>query len=870
MSDKFDIPFDISLTGEDKIGRFTETLVGVIYKIEAVSKAADKLNAYGSAGAFAAGEMTKGLRSVGEEKEKLGGSKIDSLMGLHEAVALTSKLHSGMMEVVGAVKDQVQGIIKESATFEDIMSGMKFAFGNKADSVFEQVKKDAADLTFTLQEVGDLAKSLGTMKINPFGGVTAESQLFKSKTGENIRALSVLQDTADAAGKKTEDLTIAIRNAMGGQWTSLATRFDIPKVKINEWRKSIDKLAEPQAKYNKLVEELAKMFGGAGALKTDNFNKITAQLPDLLQQLKGATGAEGLKVITQAIKEVVIALTDLVKDKTVTDGLSNAFMLIANSMAFGIRAGADLIRTVQSFLKLYPEVPKYALGFLAVGTAATVATTAILGVVTAAIALGGVVAAIGLSTFLVGALVVVPAVAATFVALGMAVTSAIAIWQMFDDNAESTTYTMENIRLVFNAVREAINNWGTDTVSISHETNDALKKAGMLETFGGVIRMLSQIESFIDGVAKGFRGSLKGSMDSVKVALVSLIENLEILGRSFGYTIGSGRQELDSAASAGEAFGAAVGGALKFVVDLTADAINVVADLSAGFQEVAEDVSDIYVGVVLVKNGIAIAGNFIGAMLMIPLEFVLNVVLNIFNVLKDIATLNFGKIWDHLTEYDSSGFKFFAKNIGDDLDNIEKAETRAGKLTDKAAQMAAHTAQAKADLAARKEAEEKKASAWEALIPAGMKKEQLSVDMINDLKAQQKYQEGEEAKNRIEKSKMSAIDWKNREEAAAAIAVKPEGKRTKAEQEMYLQTMQLRGDLPVPPKTASTPVDWSYADMRQPQPSDEAGPTISKLEATTNVTANVVLNDRVLAEALMPVIKEEFERAGYTPAGAAP
>lgn len=464
-----------------------------------------------------------------------------------------------------------QEIVKEAAAFQDIESSLKFSFGaDKWGAVFEDVKKDAANLTFSLAEVSELAASLGRMKINPFGGDKAEDQQFMSRTGQKVRALEILQDTADAAGKKTEDLTIAIRNAMGGQWTSLATRFDIDKNVINKLKKETAGLAEPQEKYNALIKQLGVMFGGAGALKTENWTKIAAQVPDLVQQLKGAIGADGLKLMASALKEFVTALTGLVKNKDAVGGLADAFTLIARGFAAIIRFGAMAVETFGAFAGKAPWVWKIGMFFIAVKVAIA---AAIVAATTFAGALAAVVAAMSFTTWpimlaaLAGFVAFLPgvlALGAAFVGVAAAAKFGAEILTSSWGAGNSTISGMEKIKLVLTAIGELMDSYDGRTAKMSAKTADALQKGGLMGAVKDIYKVFHRARR---GIAI-FQDALDGGAKALAPTFLPMLDEMKKLVIDLAMAFGLVPKDMDKGRTGMDSFKTAALASAKAIIDM--------------------------------------------------------------------------------------------------------------------------------------------------------------------------------------------------------------------------------------------------------------------------------------------------------------
>lgn len=654
---------------------------------------------------------------------EVAGSGLQSLNQIENKIdSIAARAASIGNQSMGGLVEGFKDVVKEAATFQDIESSLEFSFGKqKWKGVYEDVKSDAAKLTFTLAEVADLAASLGKMKINPFGGENKADQEFMSRTGEKIRALEVLQDTADAAGKSTQDLTVAIRNAMSGQWVSLATRFDIPKEKIDAWKKEINKLGTPQEKYNLLVSKLAMDYGGAGKLKEANYNKVSAQIPDILQQIKGGAGAAGLKVIAAELKNFVDALGDLAKDKDTMKALSDAFTLMAKAAAAGLKVATGLIRGLQMALSMFPQAPTV----LAIGAALTVLAGTIAATTAAIVGLGFAVTSIGLVPVLatVGAsLVLIVGVLGTLTAGVMLAASAFEVW---GEGSNGVAGSFERLKVILGAVQEALQNWSGETTYITEETKNRLDDIGVGDTFLEIVGALQRVKSFSEEVANGFMKEWKTVSAPIKQSLLALWDTVKIVATAFGSMFGGAKTDLQGVKTEGEGFGEAMAQALGFIAEGLTWAIGLVRDLLADFNSTMNTIADIYITIMSVWNVLQIVVDIVGGALYIavmtvvaPFRMVYEAVLGISDIIGgiidafktgDVSKFTDGlrsgaghaeKMKDSIFDIGRAAVKT-GEWIGKDIEDIGKAEAKADKMRNFGARMEANMA----DAAARNQAD---------------------------------------------------------------------------------------------------------------------------------------------------------------------
>ncbi len=456
-------------------------------------------------------------------------------------------------------------IIGDAALFEDTASSMRFAFGSEWESVMDKVKRESAKLTFTFQEVSELAASMGRMDINPFGTSAEKLDIFKSKTGEMVSALEVLQDTADAVGKSTGDLTASIRNAMAGDWVSLQDRFDIPRESIKEWRKEIDKTTDKQEKYNILVAKLAEMFGGAGKEKAMNWNKAIAQVPDLLQQLRAGVGEAGLKVLTKEVFGFVDALKELVTDKEAVKALSDAFLMVAEAVGFVIRLGAKVVIWIKDILKAAPWLPKLAIGFTLIAVAASALLGVLLGIVSTLLVAAGTIAMVGAKAMLVAAgisialLPVLLAVAAGAALIGLLF---YAIGQNIQKGMGGTSLTLlEKVKLVLEGIGELLGSYDGKTGKLSEGMAEKLRKAGLLEFVTDLFKIYHRVRTFFSS----FIDTLSMIGDLLAPVILPMLEELKLAFFEFTDALGITNTKTKAAGSDTKSW-AEAGKALALVI----------------------------------------------------------------------------------------------------------------------------------------------------------------------------------------------------------------------------------------------------------------------------------------------------------------
>jgi hypothetical protein len=420
-------------------------------------------------------------------------SQLESMAGRFSAMADSIKAKG---------KEFITDIITETATFQDTQADLKFAFGNNWENVYEQVLQDSAKLTFSFQDVAQLASGLGRMKINPFGGLDESQQKFLSKTGQTVRALEIIQDAADASGRDSSRFMFSLREAISGDMKSIRDALDLPKTVTEKWKKEVDKLTDSQAKYNYMIKELGAMYGGAGALKAQNYNKIMAQIPDLLQQLKAGAGAEGLKLLTADINEFVGALSDFVKNPENIKALREAFVVLITPVRLAVQLATYLMGVLADIFKMAPWLPKLAAGFIAVVGSLMLVAAVGAGVAMTLASIVTFMTAIGAEAIAVGTIISIalaPLIAISLLGLMSMVMLIKAVGDTGRKELGGTATTLEKIKAVFNAVWELISTFNGKSGQMSQETYAALKKSGMEGFVDNVVKAWLRLSQLWDG-----------------------------------------------------------------------------------------------------------------------------------------------------------------------------------------------------------------------------------------------------------------------------------------------------------------------------------------------------------------------------------
>lgn len=448
-------------------GNARQVLTEVANKLMGVDTATGKIN-----------------ESAGKSAEAWGVVKTRVMDTSESVKGFANKVDEALGSLVDRTAELSKQVFRDAATYEDLGSDLKFAFGDRAESYFAAAEAEAAKLTFSMADVVKVITALNKQKVDIFGSDLENIKTYQSKTGQQITALEVIQDAADAAGRSADRMLFSFREAFSGDWVSMKDALDLSKKDVEEFKKAMAKGNTETEKADILLGKIAARWGGAGALRSENFNKTAMQIPDLLQQINAQAGKPGLKLITTALKGFVDALTELKSNKAAMMALQGFFHVIGAVAGAIIRAATGVVRFATGVLSVVPAVGPLAAGLLLGVVALGGFGLATLTATGAAIALASAILTVEAELLALGA--VVGVVFGGAIIAGTAILSALglvayATAQVFKANYGGVADTFERIKLVMTAVAELYQTYNGTAATMTRGTADALQKNGLLE-----------------------------------------------------------------------------------------------------------------------------------------------------------------------------------------------------------------------------------------------------------------------------------------------------------------------------------------------------------------------------------------------------
>ena len=559
-------------------------------------------------------------------------------MELGKAQNFAQGVAEAMWSSAQAVGQLYGKTVEEAALFQDIESGLKFAFGpGQYERVFENVKKEAIKTSFTLAETAELTRSLGMLKINPFEDSSGKALEFVGRTGEAVSALEVLQDSASATGKSTKSIQVALREFMGGNDVSLARRLDIPLTKVHEWRKETKKAKDVQGEFNILVGKLAGMYGGASAGMKDNWNFLSAQLPDIMQRLLGAMGEGALKAMTPGLKDFIASFMKLTNSDKSMKSLGEAFQVVGTVLGKMMSAAGGLVKIVTAIIELEPHTPLFVAGLLAMAGAAVFFTSTAAVMALGVGVLAASIAALGLTISAVAIVPVLLAGAVAAVAFAGGASLMTGAFLSAQQRASGFTETLTDAKVLFQAFSEAWKNWAGEETAITQESKEALDKRGLTGWFGEVIAWARRAQLYVEGVGRGFAAAFAPVSAVAGQVFDALVDNVTRLLSALGLIAPTTETSTEAAGSAGERMGARISGAVSKVVAVVNTVNGAMSSMFAEAPAVISKLAQVYFWGRLIWNVFQTVGGLIMTAFVTPFVMVYRVALLVYSILEQVV-----------------------------------------------------------------------------------------------------------------------------------------------------------------------------------------------------------------------------------------
>jgi hypothetical protein len=235
------------------------------------------------------------LRALGGEVQRLerqvegvrrggGGGGLLGALGIGAGFAAAQQTFQALGGVLGFVGRAVVGLNAGLEQTTVLFEGLTGSAG-RAQQIVQALRQEAARSPFGDAETIAAGRTLITVSDG-----TTESLLHLVQVSERLAAIDPAQGL--------EGASVALREAMSGDFQSVAERFELSRASLQRWREQgLSNLQAVEAELNRLgvtaevVERLGRTFEGRRATITSFFDEISQRLgAGVFQQLSDAFG----------------------------------------------------------------------------------------------------------------------------------------------------------------------------------------------------------------------------------------------------------------------------------------------------------------------------------------------------------------------------------------------------------------------------------------------------------------------------------------------------------------------------------------------------------------------------------------------------
>lgn len=442
-----------------------------------------------------------------------------------------AKLTSYGREVFGFYSGLKEKILSDTREMGSYQSALATAFGNEWSATYEKLINEMDALTWSVGETMTTAAMLGRMGIDPFGGALESQQEFIGKNGQVVRALETLNDVTTVTKHSVYTLQRGLLMALNSdKWMILQRTLGVSASTVEKWRDEQSKLNTQQERYNHLIGEMAKLFGGATAARASGYSAIVGQIPDLILRIRSAVGRDGLKVLTSAMNSFVESLKKLAGDKDALNALSRAFTFFMLVITLTTRATAVLIDVFRRLVSGIPFLTEAVIILSVLAAGAAVATGFVLGLAAAFLALAGAVLLIGWKLLLASlgaAIVLFPVVIAAVVAAAAAGLLFVGVLNTiagaFTSKGKDAMSVAEKMNAAFTALKELISSYDGMTGRMSTETAKKLEKSGLQKFVVDLFNFYHKVSS----AWRAFKAGLDDMVEVLRPVAVPLVKEMK-------------------------------------------------------------------------------------------------------------------------------------------------------------------------------------------------------------------------------------------------------------------------------------------------------------------------------------------------------
>lgn len=270
----------------------------------------------------------------------------------------------------------------------------------------------------------------------------------------------------------------------------------------------------------------------------------------------------GLSGLYDVVKEFFDSSSE--KGKKFLGMLREVFQMVGGWMTAAAKKLGEALNVTMTFMGNHPLLMKFAAAVSFVAAGVLVATGVFL---TASAALGGLILVLTMAPqVMLAPLALLMAFPPLFALMVAGVALASAAWVAWSNDLGGIKTAFEDIKLVFDAVTDALQHWSDDTFDISTKTAEKLEERGLAGVFLGIVNAIRQVEVFYRGFMLAFEERWKQvvpkfehAWESVSSALGRVRVAFTHILVAFGFMSDAGEEAVNAAGYAGEEWGARLG-----------------------------------------------------------------------------------------------------------------------------------------------------------------------------------------------------------------------------------------------------------------------------------------------------------------------
>jgi hypothetical protein len=701
---KFVVNFSVEGSGE----RDLEKIAGLFKGIQASAAGSGSGKGISQGLGQASGHAEELSTSLHKTKGHMEGMGVSAMVGM-EAMEKMGEAGVGLIDFGVSVFETwgkaFEHLLHKGGEFESLIlriQGSGKTHGQALD-MMDKALEITSQLPITEMDAARIVQTFATIHIDATERM-GESYAKLAEKGKTMKGLEDIMSAEKMAkeGPKAVNVVTDMLSAMGHLGTgyqqqaihemmvTLETGKIMSKLTfaglggdLEKFKKMLHSAKDPAARLVAMQEILSKRGAlGLSMAAMSTWGGVMSNFKGLVDRVAFAIDEPGkkggfLNRITMGMKELYETIADFF-DKGTKEGtkflgmLRETFGMVGGWMVEGVKILGKALKVVFTFMGDHPALVKTAAALTIVGGAVLILGGAFL---TASAAIGGVILAlVAMPELLLAPFALLPILPVMFVAIAGAIAMATVAYHAWEKDFGGIKTFFSNVKLVIDAVSEALDNWGDGMSATTEETAEALEKAGLAGVFLKIINVMRQVEVFYKGFIEGFgvrweAASVKfgKAWDRLSSAFGKIMDAGIAIMSTFGMMVSTGRDAVESAGASGESWGDKLGQVAEAVASLAESAAGAIDDLINNAPAVVRWFSGWYQIVLEVISAMKIMAGVAG-MAFNGLALVLSEVMAVASPLMDVmwgiakatmymASAQPAKAWEALSEGTSKAAK---------------------------------------------------------------------------------------------------------------------------------------------------------------------------------------------------------------------